>query len=99
MTRAAATQGMADDSDAHSQYQRAVADTGTTRIVACVDAVAVSEHETFLVREHLFVPGVKDGDVEAALADYFAGLSARFAADPERDPFEDWTLTVVLRRN
>jgi hypothetical protein len=28
----------------------------------------------------------------------FRRLTARFAADPERDPFEDWTLTVVLIR-
>ena len=51
------------------------------------------------LREHLFVPGAKDGDVDGALDDYFARLTARFAADPARDPFEDWTLTVVLQRS
>ncbi|HEY7106782.1 MAG TPA: hypothetical protein VH986_10290 [Acidimicrobiia bacterium] len=50
------------------------------------------------LREHLFTPGVKDGDVDGALTEYWARLTARFAADPERDPFEDWTLTVVLAR-
>jgi hypothetical protein len=42
---------------------------------------------------------VTDGDVDGASDDYFARLTARFAADPERDRFEDWTLTVVLSRN
>jgi len=51
------------------------------------------------LREHLFTPGVEDGAVDAAIDDYFARLTARFAADPERDPFEDWTLTVVLQRS
>jgi hypothetical protein len=50
------------------------------------------------LREHLFVPGVEKGDVDDALDDYFARLTTRFAADPARDPFEDWTLTVVLQR-
>lgn len=45
------------------------------------------------LREHLFA------DAPArSLDDYFARLEARFASDPERDRFEDWTLTVVLAR-
>jgi hypothetical protein len=51
------------------------------------------------LREHLFKPGVKDGNIDGAIDDYFARLTARFAADPERDQFEDWTLTVVLQRS
>jgi cyclopropane-fatty-acyl-phospholipid synthase len=35
---------------------------------------------------------------DALLDDYFARLERRFAADPEADAFEDWTLTVVLTR-
>ncbi len=51
------------------------------------------------LREHLFGPGTSSGSVDAALDQYFARLTARFEADPERDRFEDWTLTVVLARN
>jgi SAM dependent carboxyl methyltransferase len=51
------------------------------------------------LREHLFAPGVEAGDVDAPLDEFFVRLTARFAADPERDPFEDWTLTVVLQRS
>jgi hypothetical protein len=47
------------------------------------------------LREHLFSPA---GEADAALDEYFARLTDRFAADPERDRFEDWTLTVVLAR-
>ena len=43
------------------------------------------------LRANLFGPG-------ALLDDYFARLERRFAADPEADAFEDWTLTVVLTR-
>jgi cyclopropane-fatty-acyl-phospholipid synthase len=50
------------------------------------------------LRQHLFEPGAKDGDVDALLDRYFTLLAQRFAADPERDRFEDWTLTVVLAR-
>jgi gibberellin A4 carboxyl methyltransferase len=51
------------------------------------------------LRQHLFEPGVTAGnDPEKVLDDYFARLAARFAADPEADKFEDWTLTVVLTR-
>jgi hypothetical protein len=51
------------------------------------------------LRQHLFKPGVTAGnDPEKVLDDYFARLGARFAADPEGDAFEDWTLTVVLAR-
>ena len=51
------------------------------------------------LRDHLFEPGVTAGnDPEKVLDDYFARLAARFAADPEADAFEDWTLTVVLMR-
>jgi hypothetical protein len=51
------------------------------------------------LRDNLFAPGAKAGaDVDALLDDYFARLTARFAADPEADAFEDWTLTVMLTR-
>jgi hypothetical protein len=48
------------------------------------------------LREHLFGPGTRSGTPDQALDDYFARLERRFAADPEADAFEDWTLTVVL---
>jgi hypothetical protein len=51
------------------------------------------------LREHLFGPGTTSGDADGAVDQYFARLTARFEADPERDHFEDWTLTVVLTRN
>ena len=47
-----ATQGMTDDYDAHSQYQRAVSDTGATRIAACVEAVALADDATFVVADY-----------------------------------------------
>ncbi len=51
------------------------------------------------LRDHLFVPGATPGnDPKQLLDEYFARLTARFAADPEADVFEDWTLTVVLTR-
>jgi hypothetical protein len=46
------------------------------------------------LRLHLFGADPPDGLVD----DYFARLEARFAADPEADAFDDWTLTVVLER-
>jgi SAM dependent carboxyl methyltransferase len=51
------------------------------------------------LREHLFEPGVTAGnDAQHVLDEYFTRLAARFAAHPEVDAFEDWTLTVVLTR-
>jgi len=50
------------------------------------------------LREHLFVPGAVGADPQQRIDEYFARLEARFAADPEADAFEDWTLTVVLAR-
>jgi S-adenosylmethionine-dependent carboxyl methyltransferase len=50
------------------------------------------------LREHLFEPGTRQGTPADALDDYFARLERRFAADPEADAFEDWTLTLVLTR-
>jgi hypothetical protein len=50
------------------------------------------------LREHLFGPGTRRGTPEDAIDEYFRRLEARFAADPEADAFEDWTLTVVLAR-
>src|SRR5262249_34939304 len=52
VTRVAATRGMTHDYDAHSQYQRAVAETGTVRITECVDAVAIGADETFVVADY-----------------------------------------------
>jgi hypothetical protein len=49
------------------------------------------------LREHLFAPAAP-ADVDRLVDDYYARLTERFAADPERDRFEDWTLTVVLAR-
>ena len=50
------------------------------------------------LRENLFVPGTRGAAVDDLVDAFFARLTARFAADPERDRFEDWTLTVVLGR-
>jgi hypothetical protein len=50
------------------------------------------------LREHLFGPGARGGDPEALLDEYFERLTNRFTADPERDSFQDWTLTVALAR-
>ncbi len=47
------------------------------------------------LREHFFA-GARDAD--AAINEYFTRLAARFRADPARDRFEDWTLTIVLAR-
>jgi cyclopropane-fatty-acyl-phospholipid synthase len=50
------------------------------------------------LREHLFAAGARTGGGDALIDEYFERLSERFAADPERDAFEDWTLTVALAR-
>ena len=50
------------------------------------------------LREHLFAAGARTGDADALLDEYFDRLAQRFAADPQRDAFEDWTLTVALAR-
>ncbi len=50
------------------------------------------------LRANLFEPGGHGGNAGALLDDYFSRLEHRFAADPEADAFEDWTLTVVLTR-
>ena len=50
------------------------------------------------LRANLFEPGGRGADTGAQLDDYFARLERRFAAHPEADAFEDWTLTVVLTR-
>jgi len=50
------------------------------------------------LREHLLAPGAAAADVDRLADDFYARLTDRFAADPERDRFEDWTLTVVLAR-
>jgi SAM dependent carboxyl methyltransferase len=47
---------------------------------------------------NLFAPGSQGKSVDDLVDEFFARLAARFAADPERDRFEDWTLTVVLER-
>jgi hypothetical protein len=46
-----ATGGMTDDYDAHSEYQRAVAVSGASRIVACVDAVSIPADEPFVLAD------------------------------------------------
>jgi hypothetical protein len=48
------------------------------------------------LRDHLFAG---EPDVDATVDEFFRRLAARFRADPERDRFEDWTLTVVLARD
>jgi hypothetical protein len=50
------------------------------------------------LRNHLFTPGARGGSPDELLDELFTRLTARFAADPERDRFEDWTLTVVAAR-
>ncbi len=50
------------------------------------------------LRDHLFADGAVGASPEQRLDEYFDRLSARFTADPERDAFEDWTLTVVLEK-
>jgi SAM dependent carboxyl methyltransferase len=50
------------------------------------------------LREHLFTPGTRSGTPDQAIDDFFARLQERFAADPERDAFEDWTATMVAAR-
>jgi hypothetical protein len=51
------------------------------------------------LREHLLGPGNASGNVDRSLDEFFTRLTARFATDPARDRFDDWTLTVVLTRN
>ncbi|HZP29914.1 MAG TPA: hypothetical protein VFC99_13245 [Acidimicrobiia bacterium] len=50
------------------------------------------------LHDHLFAPGSRGETPEALADEFFARLQRRFADDPERDRFEDWTLTVVLTR-
>jgi hypothetical protein len=50
------------------------------------------------LRTNLFTPGARGASADDRLDEFFTRLTARFAADPERDRFEDWTLTVVLSR-
>jgi cyclopropane-fatty-acyl-phospholipid synthase len=51
------------------------------------------------LREHLFTPGARGGEDPGKLLDeYFDRLTARFAANPLEDVFEDWTLTVAVTR-
>jgi S-adenosylmethionine-dependent carboxyl methyltransferase len=50
------------------------------------------------LRTNLFGPGSRGKSVDELTDEFFTRLTARFAADPERDRFEDWTLTVVLER-
>lgn len=50
------------------------------------------------LRLNLFDPGAPPGEASARLEDFFARLEARFREAPERDAFEDWTLTLLLRR-
>jgi hypothetical protein len=48
------------------------------------------------LREHVFD---RTHEPDGAIDEFFARLAARFRADPARDQFEDWTLTVVLSRD
>ncbi len=50
------------------------------------------------LRIGLFEPGARNASADELVDDFFARLITRFAADPERDRFEDWTLTVVAAR-
>lgn len=50
------------------------------------------------LRTNLFGPGARGQSADAAVDDFFTRLTARFAGDPARDRFEDWTLTVVVTR-
>jgi hypothetical protein len=50
------------------------------------------------LRLGLFRSRRADDETDRLLDDYFRRLERRFAADPERDAFRDWTLTVALVR-
>ena len=50
------------------------------------------------LHNNLFTTGAIGASPDERLDEFFARLRARFASDPERDRFEDWTLTVVLAR-
>jgi hypothetical protein len=47
------------------------------------------------LRSHLFNAAT---DPDATIDEFFRRLTSRFRADPDRDRFDDWTLTVVLTR-
>jgi hypothetical protein len=87
-----ATQGMAGDYDEHSQYQRAVADTGAAHITRCVDAVTVPDHKTFVVADYGSSTG---GNSMTAMR---TAIAAARAHDPQRAvvavhndlPTNDW---------
>lgn len=50
------------------------------------------------LRLGLFRAGGRTAGADALVDEDYRRLEARFAADPERDAFRDWTLTVVLAR-
>jgi len=85
------------DAVANPYYTKWQAD-GDAAAYATAYAAFVRGFTESSLRDHLFTPGVRGTTVDAALDDFFARLAARFRADPERDRFEDWTLTVVLAR-
>jgi cyclopropane-fatty-acyl-phospholipid synthase len=71
---------------------------------AFVRGFTESSLRTNLFAPGLFAPGSRGKPashgkkVDDLVDEFFDRLTARFAADPERDRFEDWTLTVVLAR-
>jgi hypothetical protein len=85
------------DPVANPYLQKWRADGDATAYGRSYSAFARAFTESSL-REHLFRPAALDGDPDALLNAYFDRLAKRFTADPERDQFEDWTLTVVLAR-
>jgi SAM dependent carboxyl methyltransferase len=82
------------DPVANPYFTRWQADGDAGRYATAYTAFVRGFTESSL-RDHLF-DGVEDP--ERALADFFGRLSVRFRDDPERDRFDDWTLTVVLAR-
>ena len=50
------------------------------------------------LREHLFTAVATNNGASGVLDEFFTRLTTRFAVDPTRDRFDDWTLTVVLAR-
>jgi hypothetical protein len=85
------------DPVANPYFERWLAD-GDAEAYARAYAGFVRAFTESSLRTHLFVPGALGATPEGLLDEFFALLERRFAANPARDRFEDWTLTVVLER-
>lgn len=81
-----------------SPYEAALARTGDAASYAASYAAFVRGFSESSLRLGLFDPGARSLS-GAELADrFFIELERRMAAEPGRHAFEDWTLTVLLRR-